>query len=125
MARTREPVRIGARFRALRNEAGLTQAEVAEAVGVAPETMSRIERGRLQPSTDLVSRLAKAIGVEPGALFTSSSVKPKMPSVRPVDRRLLQLVRELPEPLVEDVIRGVRLLVDVGRQAPEGGRRHR
>src|ERR1700679_578006 len=100
MARTREPVRIGARLRALRNEAGLTQADVAEAVGVAPETMSRLERGRLQPSTDLVTRLAAAIGVEPGALFVASSVKPKTPALRPVDRRVLQLVRDLPEPLV-------------------------
>ncbi len=92
---------------------------------MAPETMSRLERGRLQPSTDLVTRLAGAIGVQPGDLFSAASAKPKMSTLRPVDRRVLQLVRDLPEPLVEDVIRGVRLLVDVGRQAPVGGRRHR
>ncbi len=112
-------------MRALRNQAGLTQAEVAEAVGIAPESMSRIERGRLGPSTDLVTRLAKAIGVEPGALFERGTAVPKKPTLRPVERRLLQVVRDLPEPLVEDVIRGVRLLVEVGRAAPPRSRRPR
>ncbi len=87
--------------------------------------MSRLERGRLQPSTALVTRLAGAIGVQPGDLFATTSVKPNAPTLRPVERRLLQLVRELPEPLVEDVIKGVRLLTDVGRHTPERPRRHR
>ena len=115
MASKQPAMRIGARIRALRFQAGLTQAEVAEAVGIAPESMSRIERGRFNPSTDLVARLAKAIGVEVGSLFDHSTVTPKRPALRPVDRRLLQLVKGLPDELVEDVIRGVRLLVEVGR----------
>ena len=122
MARAQHPVRIGARLRALRNEAGLTQTEVAEAAGIAPESMSRIERGRLTPSTALIGRLAGAIGVEPAALFERQPVSLRPPALRPVDRRLLALVKDLPVPLVEDVIRGVRLLVGVGRQTPRAKR---
>jgi transcriptional regulator with XRE-family HTH domain len=125
MARAQTKVKIGVRVRSLRHEAGLTQAQLAEAVSIAPETMSRIERGRLVPSTDLVGRLAGAIGVEPGALFASTPVSPQKATLRAVERRLLQVVRDLPDELVEDVIRGVRLLVDVGREAPEQGKRRR
>jgi transcriptional regulator with XRE-family HTH domain len=77
--------------------------------------MSRIERGRLEPSRNLITRLAEAIGVSPGAFFEAGPISVKRPALRPVDRRLLQLVKDLPAPLVEDVIRGVRLLIDVGR----------
>ena len=125
MARTKEPLRIGARVRALRNEAGLTQAEIAEAAGITPESMSRIERGRLSPSTDLVTRLAAAIGVVPGALFERGPAALKKPTLRAVDRRLLQVVRDLPEPQVEDVVRGLRLLIEVGRHVAERPRRGR
>jgi transcriptional regulator with XRE-family HTH domain len=97
----------------------MTQAQLSEAVHIAPETMSRIERGRLQPSTDLVSSFASALGVKPGDLFETTGATPRVPDLRPVDRRLLFEVRELPEALVEDVIRGVRLLIEVGRNAPE------
>lgn len=125
MTRAQEKPRIGARVRALRNDAGLTQEQLAAEVDVAPETMSRIERGRLVPSTDLVTRIAAGLGVPAGALFDRSAAKPKTPTLRPVERRLLTYIRDLPDALVEDVIRGVRLLVEVGRQAPEAPRRHR
>lgn len=125
MARRQEPLRIGARVRALRNQAGLKQAELAEAVGIAPESMSRIERGRLGPSTALVKKLADAIGVEAGALFESTPTTPRQPALRPVERRLLTLVRDLPDPLVEDLIRGARLLIEIGRQTGDKPRRAR
>lgn len=54
---------IGARLAALRKEAGLSQAALAEAIGIPQRTISFYEReaGAL-PST-LVPRLAKALGV--------------------------------------------------------------
>ena len=119
MTRTEKFPRIGARIRTLRNEAGMTQAQLSEAVSIAPETMSRIERGRLQPSTDLVSLFASALGVKPGDLFENTGATPRLPEMRSVDRRLLLEVRDLPAELVEDVIRAVRLLIEVGRNAPE------
>ena len=109
-------------MRALRNTSGLTQVELAERLDIAPETMSRIERGRLRPSTDLVARLASALGVAPGALFETGVVEVRQPTLRPVERRLLQLARGLPDTLVEDLVRGARLLIDVGRQAPPARR---
>lgn len=96
----------------------MTQAQLAEASGLTVESVSRIERGRLQPSTDTVGRLAVSIGVATGDLFEASKVIPKAPTMRPVERRLLREVKDLPDELVEDVIKGLRLLVDVGRNVP-------
>jgi transcriptional regulator with XRE-family HTH domain len=41
----------------------LTQAQLADKVGVHKITVSRLERGDRQPSMSLLQRLAKALGV--------------------------------------------------------------
>ncbi len=61
---------IGARVRAARDAAGLTQAEAGERAGMHKQHWSRIERGRggdMRIST-LVA-VAEALGVEVGALI--------------------------------------------------------
>lgn len=54
---------FGSRLRALRQEAGLTQQQLAERLGMLPTNITRLETGGRQPSWDLVVRLAKALGV--------------------------------------------------------------
>ena len=52
---------IGSQLRAIRQELGLTQAALAEAIGVRPNTVARWERGELgisEPTTRLVERIA-------------------------------------------------------------------
>ena len=55
--------RLGARLRALRLEAGLTQAELARRTGIHRPNIARVEAGRHTPSLETVSRLAHAIGI--------------------------------------------------------------
>lgn len=55
--------RLGARLRALRLEAGLTQAELARRTGIHRPNIARVEAGRHTPSLETLSRLASAIGV--------------------------------------------------------------
>lgn len=52
-----------------RARAGLTQAQVAEAVGVNRKTISRIERGETRPRLGLALRLADVLGVSFEELF--------------------------------------------------------
>ena len=66
--------KLGARVRYLRESAGLTQAHVAEACGVAVQTISRVERGVKAPSLEVVAGLASALGVHPAALFAFDGV---------------------------------------------------
>lgn len=45
-----------------RRRAGLTQAELAEAMGTTRSVVSRLESGRHSPSVDTVAAAAKALG---------------------------------------------------------------
>ena len=56
---------FGARLRKLREDAGLTQAELAEQSDMIPNSLARLERGATQPSWATVLKLAAALGVEP------------------------------------------------------------
>lgn len=111
------PWRVGARVRALREQTKRTQADLAEDLGVAVETISRIERNRLAPSVDLVGRIADVLGVKPSDLFEDRPVvKAKAAEpMRPVERQLLRLVRKLDDQAAEDLLKGVKLVMDAGR----------
>ncbi|WP_328735143.1 helix-turn-helix domain-containing protein [Streptomyces bobili] len=55
---------LGARLRGLRAEAGLTGAVLAERAGVGQPTVSKVENGRMVPSTDVLDRLSNALGLD-------------------------------------------------------------
>ena len=59
-----ESTGFGAQLLAAREDAGLSQAELACAVSVQVSTISRLERGLQEPSWPLVRRLAAALGVD-------------------------------------------------------------
>lgn len=57
------PSGVGAVLRAARDDRGVTRREVAEAVGVAPRTLARIERGPQKPLWPTLERLCDHLGV--------------------------------------------------------------
>ena len=61
--------RLGNRLRELRAERNLTQAALAELVGVSRKTVNTIENGVFVPSTLLALKLASALGEPVEALF--------------------------------------------------------
>lgn len=54
----------------LRKKKGMTQAEVAEKLGVVPKTVSKWETGRGFPDVSLVAQLAEVLGVSERILLT-------------------------------------------------------
>jgi transcriptional regulator with XRE-family HTH domain len=50
--------------REARRRAGVSQRELAKRAGVSPSTVTRIERGRMEPTFDLLTRLVEACGQE-------------------------------------------------------------
>ena len=52
---------IGARIKGLRKQAGLTQEQLAERVGLDSRHLSRLEVGRHFPSLDTLERIAKEL----------------------------------------------------------------
>ena len=58
------------RLRELRAERGLTQAALAEAVGVSRKTINTVENGVFTPSVTLALKLARALEQPVEAVFT-------------------------------------------------------
>jgi transcriptional regulator with XRE-family HTH domain len=54
---------LGRRLRALRQEQQETLAETAARAGISPQYLSEIERGRKEPSSEMIAALAGALGV--------------------------------------------------------------
>lgn len=67
------PQGVGPVVRRLRIEAGLYQHELAERVRLSQAHISRIETGALHPNAVLVTRLAKALGVDRATLTGSAA----------------------------------------------------
>ena len=60
---------LGNRLREAREARGLTQAQLADAIGVSRKTVNTVENGIFVPSTVIALRLARALGEPVEALF--------------------------------------------------------
>lgn len=56
-------------LRSIRKRLGMTQERLGELSGIAPNTLSRYERGALKASGEAVGRIAKALGVSADELL--------------------------------------------------------
>ena len=63
------PERLANRLKEKRTELGLTQAELAETVGVTRKTVNTVENGVFTPSALLAIKLARALSVPVEKLF--------------------------------------------------------
>jgi transcriptional regulator with XRE-family HTH domain len=77
-------VAIGARIRALRVAAGMSQATLAEAIGVSFQQCQKYEKGKDRVSASTLQVLAAALGVHPGSFFDGEMPSPSgdVPDVR-------------------------------------------
>lgn len=69
--------RVGQNMAQLRKMRRLTQAEVAELLGVEPDYVWRIERGRENLTLLSLSRLAAVLGVDPALLVQRGETEKK------------------------------------------------
>jgi transcriptional regulator with XRE-family HTH domain len=60
---------VGARIRAARLHANLTQEKLAELAGLDRQAINRIENGHASPLLDNLLRIARAVGTDPGDLI--------------------------------------------------------
>lgn len=96
--------RLGQRIARHRKAVGLTQANLAEKVGVQPETICRIEKGQRAVSLELIGLLSTALDLELHDLFRLR--KSDSPKDRAVERLLWFAARLSFEE--------IELLMDVG-----------
>ena len=110
---------LGAAAREARLQRGLTQAEVADRIGIAMEVYGRIERGVLLPSIQTFLGICHVLEADPRVLLglgsPGSAPGPQTPEDPPHVRRLTRLARDLDE---EEVIalQGVAKAMLAGRK---------
>ncbi|UYO97537.1 helix-turn-helix transcriptional regulator [Microbacterium sp. M28] len=64
-----KPTRVTNTIRAQRDQAGLTQAELARRVGVTRQTLIAIEQGKYSPTLELAFQIARIFDVRLDELF--------------------------------------------------------
>jgi transcriptional regulator with XRE-family HTH domain len=84
---------LGRRLRALRQEQQETLSETAARAGISPQYLSEIERGRKEPSSEMIAALAGALGstlidlteLVAGDLRRQQALAPRAGRTRPGD----------------------------------------
>lgn len=104
------PSTVGEAARLARMRAGLTQADVAARIGVAPEVYGRMERGKMLPSVPTLLRMSLALRTNPDDLMgiaprhRQSAYAEDVPSDlddTPDMRRLFRSLRRLRRPQIK------------------------
>jgi transcriptional regulator with XRE-family HTH domain len=62
--------RFASNVRRLRAKKSLSQKALADKVGISVSYVSMLERGQRSPPLETIEKMAKALGVPPGALLT-------------------------------------------------------
>ena len=73
---------LGRRLRAVREDRGDRLIDVAERAGISPQYLSEIERGRKEPSSEMIAAVSGALGIELGRLLGGISADLSRPAVR-------------------------------------------
>lgn len=68
---------LGSRIKELRQKTKLTQAQLAEKIGIDPKHLSRIEGGKNYPSLDTLEKLAFSLNIQISDLFEVSHLQDK------------------------------------------------
>ena len=64
---------LGERIGALRRNRGMSQAELAEHLGISPSAMGMYEQGRREPSAQTLVALSRELGVSTDFLLTGKA----------------------------------------------------
>lgn len=86
--RARTHLNYGEAIERLRRERGMTRDALAAESGVSPSYLYEVERGYKRPSTDVLARLAEALGRSPSEMLAyievmSEALPAAMPEARP------------------------------------------
>ena len=98
---------IGRRIKSLRALRSYSQERLSEMVGISPNYLSNIERGKENPTLDLFIKMSKGLKVEMHEIFaTEVDQEPK-----DVRKRLRQLIDEITEPDLKKILRVLETLL--------------
>lgn len=108
----------GARLSTMRRRAGLSQAELAQAIGETQQNIAFWELSSKPPRSDVLPKLAKALDVSIEDLLGDKDPKPhRKPGPISKLQRVIELVGSLPRNKQILVIQFVETLVDQQKKA--------
>jgi transcriptional regulator with XRE-family HTH domain len=109
---------IGQRIKFFREEAGLTQHQLAELADVSREAIGNYENGRRVPPVDIAQRIATALEMSVDDLIYPDGTKPKKASVPLDDAGMEELAKSLDErsAIITDIIQNLDKMNDAGKQ---------
>lgn len=82
---------LGGRIKELRRARGLSQEELAEAIGIEPQHMSRIEIGGSAPTVERMEILCSVLDVELRSLFDFGHLDSREAQLESVEEMLKSL----------------------------------
>jgi transcriptional regulator with XRE-family HTH domain len=85
----------GLRLAAIRRNAGLSQAELGEKIGVDQSVISRFEKGQRKMFDDILTELATALNCTPNDILGMSPCKPVKTDEEALSRRLMQRMKKI------------------------------
>lgn len=86
IAQKKETLNLGSNIRHIREEQGISQAELAKKIGVTPSTISQVESNLISLSLPAIVKLIKILNIPVGYLFNELSDSPSQFIYREVDR---------------------------------------
>lgn len=101
---------IGKRVAQLRREKGLSQAQLAETMGVAIESISRIERSERNMSIDMLENLCDALQISVKDFF---EIKTPSRTETPMERDIAKVVALLRSKKPSEVKFAYKVLKDI------------
>jgi transcriptional regulator with XRE-family HTH domain len=90
-------VQLGARIAAARKAAGLTQVQLAEALGIAQQTLAHYEGGKLRVAVALLPQLAELLGVSAEELIGTTSRRAGKRGPTPQLQQKIERLSTLPQ----------------------------
>lgn len=73
---------LGQKLRERREDQGRRLVDVAERAGISPQYLSEIERGRKEPSSEMIAAVSGALGIELARLLGGISADLSRPTTR-------------------------------------------
>lgn len=103
-------VQLGARIAAARKAAGLTQVQLAEALGIAQQTLAHYEGGKLRVAVALLPQLSELLAIGAEELIGSASRRGGKRGPTPMLQRKIERLSALPpakQKVVMEMLDGV------------------
>jgi transcriptional regulator with XRE-family HTH domain len=91
---------LGDRIKQLRKEKGLSQAELGKLVGLSYAQIGRYEKKGMQPSAEVLNKIAEALGASPDFLLNGSAEEKAANHLS--DKELIQQFKEVEQMAEED-----------------------